>query len=352
MKKYLVALAALAIVGTASAQSSVTLYGVADAWVGQTSKKFGTAAAVKQTVLDSGGYNGSRWGLRGSEDLGGGLKANFQVESGFDISNGTGSQGALFGRQAYVGLSGGFGAINFGRQYTAYDDARGAENANNAFDTAFTPVGAVFGLSTPAGATPTVGNTVGVFGGLADYTSRTNNTIKYSSPVFGGVSGAISYALGEDKGTSGSASSNTAAHVKYVNGPLGVFAGFQNEKPAGVNTQALKFANIGANYDLGVVRLSAGYQNAKRDTVKDNEFQFGVAVPFGAAAVSAGFASTQTKANGVKVGKGSGFGLTGYYDLSKRTAAYAGVQSVKFENAAGTDTSKSSLFAVGVRHRF
>jgi predicted porin len=343
MKKSLVALAMLAA-STAFAQSSVTLYGVADAWLGQTSLTIGAGAAVKQIKLDSGGYNGSRWGLRGSEDLGGGLKANFQVESGFNIDTGSSAQGGLlFGRQAYVGLSGGFGAINFGRQYTAYDDIRGAQNANNGFDTAFTPTGTVF-----AGGTPT---TLGVVGGVADYTGRTNNTIKYSSPDFGGISGAISYALGEDKAAGVSASAVTAAHVKYANGPIAVFAGLQNEKPAGTGSKT-QFANIGANYDLGVVRLSAGYQNAKLGTTKDDEFQAGVAVPFGAATISAGFATTQTKINGAKAGKGNGFGLTGYYDLSKRTAAYAGVQSTKFKDAPGATTSKSQLVAVGVRHRF
>jgi predicted porin len=358
MKKSLVALAMLAA-STAFAQSSVTLYGVADAWVGQTSTTFGTAAAVKQIKLDSGGYNGSRWGLRGSEDLGGGLKANFQLESGFNIDTGSSAQGGLlFGRQAYVGLSGGFGAINFGRQYTAYDDIRGAENANNGFDTAFTPTGLVWGRSTtPSTATPTLANTVGVFNGVNDYTGRTDNTIKYSTPDFGGVSGALSYALGENKtnaaGTppNASASNVVAAHVKYANGPIAVFAGLQNEKPQGSGLKT-KFANIGANYDLGVVRLSAGYQNAKLGTTKDNEFQAGVAVPVGAATISAGFATTQTKVNGAKAGKANGFGLTGYYDLSKRTAAYAGVQQAKFKDTAGATTSKSSLFAVGVRHRF
>jgi predicted porin len=337
---------AMLAASTAFAQSSVTLYGVADAWLGQTSVTISPGAAVKQIKLDSGGYNGSRWGLRGSEDLGGGLKANFQLESGFNIDSGgfaSNSAGGIFGRQAYVGLSGGFGAINFGRQYTAYDDARGAENANNGFDTAFTPTGTVYGRGSTT--------TVGVLTGVADYTSRTNNTIKYNTPDFGGVSGALSYALGEDKTAAASASSVLGAHLKYVNGPIAVFAALQNEKPAGTGDKT-QFANIGANYDLGVVRLSAGYQNAKLGTTKDNEFQAGVAVPFGPAAISAGFATTQTKVNGAKAGKGTGFGLTGYYDLSKRTAAYAGVRSAKFEDAGGNTTSKDSLFAVGVRHRF
>ena len=346
MKKYLVALAALAIVGTASAQSSVTLYGVADVWVGQTSETTAPATqATKQIVMGSGGYNGSRWGLRGSEDLGGGLKANFQLESGFNIDTGafaSNSTGGLFGRQAYVGLSGGFGAINFGRQYTAYDDARGAANANNVLDTDFTPVGAVYG-----------------FGQVGDYASRTNNTIKYASPSFGGVSGALTYALGENKTSVATAtqtvaaSSSVAGHVKYVNGPLGVFVGFQNEKtktPAPNDTT--KFASIGANYDLGVVRLSAGFQNAKLSTAKDNEFHFGVAVPFGPVTASLGFASTKGKVGSVDGDKGTGFGITANYELSKRTAAYVGAKSVKEETSGGANITKSSLFAVGVRHRF
>jgi predicted porin len=334
------ALAALAAVSAASAQSSVTLYGVADVWVGQTSTTTAPATqATKQIVMGSGGYNGSRWGLRGTEDLGGGLKANFQIENGFNIDTGAAVSGtSLFNRQAYVGLAGGFGSINFGRQYTAYDDARGAANANNVLDTAFTPVGDVYG-----------------YGQVGDYVSRTDNTIKYASPSFGGVSGAISYALGEDKPAPpapGSAGSTLGAHIKYVNGPLGVFVGIQNQNPAGVNTNDTKFASIGANYDFGIARLSAGFQNAKLGTSKDNEFHVGVAVPFGPATFSLGFASTKGKVGSADGDKGTGFGATVGYDLSKRTAAYVGLKSTKEETSGGANIVKASLFAVGVRHRF
>ena len=120
MKKSLVALAVFAVSGGAMAQSSVTLYGVADAWIGQTSTTNAAGTKLKQNKIDSGGFNGSRLGFKGTEDLGGGLKAVFTAEDGYDISTGTSLQGgALFGRQAFVGLAGGFGQVTLGRHYTA-----------------------------------------------------------------------------------------------------------------------------------------------------------------------------------------------------------------------------------------
>lgn len=126
MKKTLLALTAAAAAcsasGAAFAQSSsVTLYGIADAGVsyqshvqsvpGQGGSLFG---------VTSGGLSGSRWGIRGVEDLGGGLKGIFVLESGFNIDTGTSAQGnRLFGRQSYVGLQGDFGAVTLGRQQNA-----------------------------------------------------------------------------------------------------------------------------------------------------------------------------------------------------------------------------------------
>lgn len=113
MKKSLLALAVLgAFAGAASAQTNVTIYGVVDAGI---THENGAAGSV--TKLATGVQSGNRLGFKGTEDLGGGLKANFQIENGFNLDTGTQRQGALFGRQAYVGLSGNFGAINLGRQY-------------------------------------------------------------------------------------------------------------------------------------------------------------------------------------------------------------------------------------------
>lgn len=125
MKKSLIALAVLAASGAAMAQSSVTLYGIADVWVGRTSVT--TAAGVKTntSVLQSGGLGGSRLGFKGTEDLGGGLKAVFALEQGVAVDTGA---GGTFNRQSYVGLAGGFGQVTFGNTWTAMDDVLGASN--------------------------------------------------------------------------------------------------------------------------------------------------------------------------------------------------------------------------------
>ncbi|HQA34421.1 MAG TPA: porin, partial [Casimicrobium huifangae] len=123
MNKKLVALAVSAIAaGAASAQTAnVTLYGIIDTYLASERGSSPTVAAnkVSTTGLVSGGISGSRWGLRGSESLGGGLNAFFNLENGFNVDNGSlGQGGLLFGRRAYVGLSGGFGSIQMGRDYS------------------------------------------------------------------------------------------------------------------------------------------------------------------------------------------------------------------------------------------
>lgn len=126
MKKTLIALAALAAVG-AHAQSSVTLYGVVDAFLNKTENKVTTpttSTKLSQNKVDGSGLSSSRWGLRGSEDLGGGLAAIFTLEGGFTIDNGAfnNNQGSantttLWGRQSWVGLKGNFGQVTLGRNY-------------------------------------------------------------------------------------------------------------------------------------------------------------------------------------------------------------------------------------------
>ncbi len=127
MKKTLVAIAALAAFGAASAQSSVTLYGRIDASIGSVKTTAGGVTIADPGVqIRSGAHTGSRWGLKGSEDLGGGLKANFVLEQGFNIDSGTFADATRqFSRQAFVGLSGGFGSLNIGRQYDITDNMYG-----------------------------------------------------------------------------------------------------------------------------------------------------------------------------------------------------------------------------------
>jgi predicted porin len=351
MKKTLVAMAAFAAVSS-FAQSTVTLYGIADAWFG--SEKTGVgAASVSNTKVDSGGLSGSRWGLRGSEDLGGGLKANFTAESGFDISTGISQQqGRLMGRQAFVGLSGGFGEVRLGRQYTAYDVFR------STMDT--------FGHSSFS-TTATNGSWT-AFG--RDYTFRVDNAINYSTPNFSGFSAAFTYGLGENKVSSTSeVASITSLHVLYANGPITAGLAYQQEKAGtgvvgnlagnltsqgvGYRAGATKETHtyLAGAYDLGVAKINVGYNtsddNAAAKIGKDKEWTVGANIPFGAMSLGVSYGSSKND-----TGKSGTFGLQGIYSLSKRTDTYVGFTDGKNEDAAGVDTRKYRVFAVGMRHRF
>ena len=174
MKKSLIALAVLAASGAAMAQSSVSLYGVADVWFGSV-KDGAPGARTSQTVVESGGVTDSRWGLKGSEDLGGGLKANFLLEQGFNLdsgafsdTNGDGVADTGFNRQAYVSLSSNsFGEVKLGKVATAYDSV--SENTYSAFDSALSapkpptrPASICSSASATAAATPIGARTISI----------------------------------------------------------------------------------------------------------------------------------------------------------------------------------------------
>jgi predicted porin len=322
MKKTLIALAALGAFGVASAQSSVTLYGAADVWVGQTKDKI-TDTTLKQ--MGSGGYNGSRWGLRGAEDLGGGLAGVFQLEQGFNIDNASFQSGTRqFSRQAFVGLRGGFGEVRFGRQYSALDEVRGG--FSGAFDTAFSATGNVWG------------NTDG-----EDYAARFDNAVSYRIPAMGGLTAAVVISAGE--GTD--ANKHQSFNVRYGAGPLAVALAYQRENEKAAQD---KWTFLGASYTLGAATLKASYQDQAASSVDSKEYQLGVDVAMGAGGIGFSYANAKTDAAGPDA-KGTGFGATAYYDLSKRTRLYAGVNA---NNAklSGTKYVDKNLIAAGVRHWF
>ena len=366
MKKTLIALAALgAMAGVAHAQSSVTLYGLVDAYVGQTSTEITSTVAgasrakLKQNVVNGSGQNNARWGMRGTEDLGGGMKGLFVLEGGFQPDTGASATvsnqgGSLFGRQAWVGLSSGFGTVGLGRQYPAYDDLRGATNM--IYDSNFATTGTVWGT------------------GLQDYQNRSSNAIKYTSPDFAGFSGAVTYGLGENKTATTGAESVASIHVKYANGPLLVGFAHQTEKqvistanslfvslaPATVNSTR-KYNMVGASYDFGVAKITAQYNQAKGQQINttasasDKEVNVGVSVPFGAAAIAAGLSRAKSEGSGVGNGgtnKGTGVSLLGTYALSKRTNLYTGFLVTKVESANAATQTKASTFGLGVKHLF
>ncbi|GAB3189817.1 porin [Hydrogenophaga aquatica] len=331
MKKSLIALAVLAASGAAMAQSSVELYGRLDASLVSTSTKIN---GVKQypatkTGIESSQLNTQFWGLRGTEDLGGGLKAIFKLESNFNIDNGAVDANGMFAREANVGLAGGFGSVKLGRNYTAYDSLAGA--TNHTWNSNINVWG-------------TVANT-----GLANYAGRVNHSVIYDSPNFSGFSGSFSYAFGEDKTAALSASDNTSMQVRYANGPLLVGFGYQKQEVQ--NAADIKYNILGASYDFGVAKLTGSYQTGKQGATKDKDYQLGVSMPFGAYAVALGYAKSKSETAGVKL-DGSGYALVGTYNLSKRTTAYVGYENTKVESAGGATTTKVSNLAVGVRHTF
>lgn len=359
MKKTLIALAVLASSGAAMAQSTFTLYGIADV---SFAREDGATSVNK---VNSGGVNGSRWGLRGTEDLGGGLKAVFTLESGFGIDEGVSQQGGrLFGRQAFAGLEGGFGSLRLGRQYT--------------------PLGNVADL---AGSTKTY-DVLAVAGTYAATTAyRTDNAITYKTPSFGGltVEGQYSTQLNgaeTNTGTSPKAVRHYGFNAMYANGPI--TAGFGYLQVQDINAtvggdQKRKGLLAVAGYDFGLAKVTGYYSQEElpgpaATGVKPEEeakiFGLHAAFPFGAFTVTPGFAIGQDLVGDGDEDKAKFFTLQTTYDLSKRTALYGFLTYV--DNEAGMFTLSSTGgvvnaargfsspqpddgsygIAFGVRHRF
>lgn len=342
MKKSLIAIAALAAVGAASAQSSVTLYGLADVYAGQGKTTETSAAGVKTvtktTGFNSGGLQGSRIGVKGVEDLGNGLKAVFNYEMGFNAINGDThklsekdgeySLSGGFNRRAVVGLQGGFGSVLLGRDYTPLFNLLGASSVD--------------GLSS----FETVGADI--------YTARTNG-IHYAGN-FSGVGVQAFAGYNREKETVDGVVTDDAKYqgyglgVSYANGPFMVgVAGQEFKNKAGsVQTGKRSEAGVGASYDFGAAKLFANYVQLRAhgkdavayagaidapatgfDKVKSEEANIGVRVPFGAASVMAGYGHNRVKAynNGVLQGKAKGndWVVGANYAFSKRTDVYARV---------------------------
>ncbi|MBL8387705.1 MAG: porin [Hydrogenophaga sp.] len=331
MKKRLIALAVAAASGAAMAQSTVTVYGRLDGAVG-TIKKLGGSSDNKMFSGGDVGLTTPRLGFRGTEDLGGGLKANFKLEQRINIDTGE-TQAPSFKGETTVGLSGGFGSVRVGRMLTVYDDVRGLSNSRSLWDSnTFTPNSAVFKTSS---STKTKN---------ADYASRANSQIRYDLPEMGGVYGGLTYAFEQ---TAGAKDTITGLNLGYKTGGLNAALGYQNEKTKN------KYTILAASYDFGAFAISGGYNTRKGAVAadgKDTEYGIGFEVPLGAVSLSLGFASGETK-NVAKASKSSGFGIGARYALSKRTSLYGGYSAVQ-EKTQGVKSADTKVFALGLRHDF
>ncbi|WP_454875466.1 porin [Paraburkholderia xenovorans] len=216
MKKHYFLLTVLgALTSVGHAQSNVTLYGILDEGINYNSN----AGGNRLYSLTSGGLQASRWGLRGTEDLGGNMKAVFVLENGFDVSTGKLGQGGLmFGRQAYVGISSGVGTVTLGRQYDSVVDYVG-------------PLASGDQWASSMGAHP---------GDLDNLNNsyRTNNTIKYTSTNFAGLTFGGTYSMG---GVAGDFTSNQIWSVGagYSNGPLSLGVGYLNARTPAANNGSM-----------------------------------------------------------------------------------------------------------------
>lgn len=251
MKRHLIALAALATFAVpVFAQSSVTLYGVIDEGFNYTNNVGGK----HDYELQSGYAQGSRWGLKGAEDLGGGTKAIFQLENGFNLNNGRlGQGGLLFGRQAYVGVSNAtFGTVTLGRQYDSVVDYLAQTTANGNW--------AGYLFSHPFDNDNT------------DNSFRVNNTVKYASPDFAGLQFGGTYSFSNATGFANNRQFSLGA--QYANGGLLVAAAYLNADNPGQSSggaitstdanfvaERLRIFGGGINYTFGPATVGFVYTN-------------------------------------------------------------------------------------------
>ena len=374
-------LAMLGATGAAHAQSSVTLYGIVDTGITFMHNVANSSGVNQgnQVSMSSGNLSGNRFGLKGTEDLGGGLKTIFALENGFNSTNGKLGQGSrMFGRQAYVGLTGDtWGTVTAGRQYDPLVDLVQPVQGDNW-------LGGIF--STPGD----IDN--------ADNSARVNNSLKYTSPVWSGFQFEAMYSLGGVAGATGAGQSYAGA-ASYSIGQFNVAAGYFHldngrtlaSRLAGTGSTwdslfnssvnnayqsaaAINNARIGGNYTLGPVTMGGYYSYAEYTADGSSTFtrtqKYNTGSVYALWQVSAPLQAeagyTYMHSVGDSSAKYNQFALAADYLLSKRTDVYAQAAYVLASGTNGlgqaqgvigsveTDSgsNKQALVTVGIRHKF
>jgi predicted porin len=331
-----------AFAAPAAAQTGITVMGLVDVFAGSV-RDAGDANST--SVLGNGGMTTSWFGVKGSEDLGGGLKAHFLLTS--FIQADTGASGRypgdpLFSRDANVGLSGGFGAVSFGRELSPHFLPT----------ILFSPFGDSYTFSPllrqtdmPTGAwAPLIGDT------------GWSNSIRYTTPDMGGLKVNLHYQFGEAAGNTGR--NNIGANALYFAGPLALTAYYHKVEtsqnpptgfgfvPAGTNQKSWM---IGGSYELKMAKLFATYGATTHDVDYDNTtLSLGASIPCGPGKFLASWA--RSKREGTAFGADLTRNTTsiGYdYGLSVRTDLYA-----VYMNDRVTNRNSGNSVGVGLRHRF
>jgi predicted porin len=358
------ALGPLLLASTAQAQSSVTLYGVLDAGIAYIHNAQGANGQNESTLVkfSSGNTYGDRWGLRGKEDLGGGLAAIFQLENGFNIGTGALGQGSrLFGRKAVVGLaSESYGTITLGRQYDPVVD-----------------------LVQPLTEDAYFGGTFATPGDLDNYDNslRVNNSAKYISPVFAGFQVEALYALGGAAGATGNGQTYSFGGL-YSNGPLGLAAAFfhangGNTLTSGIRTwtsssdtlfntvinsgfasaNSIQIFRAGGQYVFGPFTTGLSYSNAQYGSDGYSAFRTTAKFNSGAGflnyhatpALLVGVGYNYTSLTGPASAHYNQVNLGADYALSKRTSlfALAGYQRASGNTLSSTGTLVAAQASIG-----
>lgn len=329
------------VFNAAHAQSSITLYGVFDNGIAY-QKTNGAADAIRGVP---GGLFATRYGFKGSEDIGDGLKVNFQLEQAFSGMTGAATNAAdAFNRQAWVGMSGGFGEVRFGLQNSPQYDVLQA---------AMDPT-AVKSIASP-------------MNNFNSLTIRESNAISYFTPTVGGLSARFMVAMRDstDKPTNGFLFYNGI--VQYINGPFSGAAGYQQAANA-TDTSILKVFNVGASLETGPNRFWLAYHTelqtntlneSKRDVYQvSDSYLF---TPADQVALMYGYAHDRTGAGN----NAQEIGLIEEYFLSKASELYAAVGFIQNRNKADfslNGTAYSGLtvapgantrgITIGIVHKF
>lgn len=341
MKKLIILVACMGLVaaGAVSAQSNVTMYGIAD--LGVVREMGGVNGSV--TKLSSGAQLGSRLGFKGNEDLGNGLSALFLLEAGIAMDTGASTQGGvLFGRQSYAGLSSTrAGTVTFGRQYSAVNNAL---CANDVFACGL--AGAALHLFSTGSKGVAAGGPTGNPAGNA----RMNNSIKYATPTLGGFNGEFSYALGEVAGNN-SANKEVDGSLSYSAGPLTVAVAYNAvTDTVGASTGRVTFLGGRYNFDVATLALSTEFNRGSYSALANalqtdsRDLLVGVAVPFGASTFlfNYGRKNDRTAANHDATMLAVGY----TYSLSKRSNLYTSYGRMK-DNAPNTALNAGGFYTIG-----
>ncbi len=326
------------------AMANATIYGLIDQAYRSDKTTLGSAAASKKTGIDSVLNGGSQFGFKGSEDLGGGLTASFVMELGYETSDAI--SGGLNNRQSFVGLAGGFGSVNIGRQYSNIFLAACGND--------------IAGCPNMAGVTylTATDNSQDV---------RRANAISYNLPsIVPGVTIQVGKSYGEvtTTATSTNAGNGSFYTLGYSAGAIaatlasesreneGMFGGYSNAQAAST-TAKRKTTVTGLSYDAGMAKLFYSNTKATIGTGTTKYSMTGINVPMGAASIGyqAGTGETKSIAS-TTTSKLKGSLVNFNYSLSKRTTAYVKQGSQSETTAAGANTGKVSTTAIGIAHGF